>query len=73
MSKLPILKPREIIQKLKKLGFIEDHITGSHIIFYHPESQKRAVVPYHLKDLPPGTLSSILNESGVSKEEFIKA
>lgn len=73
MPKLPILKPREIIQKLKKLGFIEDHITGSHIIFYHPESQKRAVVPYHLKDLPPGTLSSILNESGVSKEEFIKA
>lgn len=73
MPKLPILKPREIIKKLKKLGFLEDHITGSHIIFYHPKSKKRAVVPYHLKDLPLGTLSSILNESGISKEEFIKA
>jgi len=73
MAKLPILKPKKIIQKLKKLGFVEDHITGSHIILYHPQTKKRAVVPYHLKDLPSGTLISLLKEAGISKEKFIKS
>jgi len=31
MSKLPSLKPREIVKKLKKLGFIEYHQVGSHL------------------------------------------
>ena len=72
MPKLPILKPKKIIQKLKKLGFLEDHKTGSHIILYHPRTKKRAVVPYHLKDLPKGTLVSLLKEAGIEKEEFTK-
>lgn len=72
MPKLPILKPKQIIQKLKRLGFVEDHKTGSHLILYHPGTKKRAVVPYHLKDLPKGTLVSLLKEAGVEKEEFIK-
>lgn len=72
MPKLPSLKPKKIIRKLKKLGFIEDHTTGSHIIFYHPKTKKRAVVPYHLKDLPLGTLLSLLREAGVDKEDFLK-
>jgi len=73
MPKLPALKPKEIIKKLKKLGFVKDHQTGSHIIFYHPQTKKRAVVPRHLKDLPKGTLNSLLKEAGIEKEEFIKA
>ncbi len=64
---------KEVIKKLKKLGFIEDRQSGSHKIFYHPETKDRAVVPYHLKELPKGTLSAILRESNVSKEDFEKA
>jgi len=55
---------------LRSLGFQKDHITGSHFVFYHPQTKKRAVVPRHLKDLPKGTLMSILREVGISKEEF---
>lgn len=73
MPKLPSYKPREILQKLKTLGFEEDHITGSHVILYHPVTKRRAVVPYHLKDIPKGTLSSMLKEAGITKQEFIKA
>lgn len=64
--------PKEVISKLKKLGFAEDRQSGSHKIFYHPKTKKRAVVPYHLKELPKGTLSAIMRESGISKEEFEK-
>lgn len=54
----------------QKLGFILDRQSGSHKVFYHPQTKKRAVIPDHLKEIPKGTLSAILRESGISKEEF---
>jgi predicted RNA binding protein YcfA (HicA-like mRNA interferase family) len=30
------------------------------------------VVPVHKKDLPPGTLRSIIRQAGLSEEEFIR-
>ena len=72
MPKLPSITPRRLIKKLGKLGFIEDHPSGSHIIMYHPQTGKRAVIPYHLSDIPKGTLHSILKESGIGVNEFAK-
>ena len=65
-------KPKEVISKLKKLGFIEDRQSGSHKIFYHPKLKLRAVIPYHLKEIPKGTMSAILRESKISKDDFEK-
>lgn len=73
MPKLPAIKPKDIIRKLKTLGFIQDHLSGSHVILYHSQNKKRAVVPYHLRDIPKGTLSSMLKEAGITKKEFIGA
>ena len=73
MSKLPALTPRKVEKKLKNLGFILDHQTGSHRVYYNSETKRRAVVPFYLKDLKPGTLSSILREADISRDEFIKA
>ncbi len=70
MSKLPSLTPRKLIKILKNLGFKIDHSTGSHFIFYNSKTKKRAVVPYHVKDLPKGTIMSILKEAGISRKEF---
>lgn len=72
MSRLPSLTPKEVIKKLQKLGFVEDHVTGSHVVLFNPETKHRAVVPYHIKDLPKGTLAAILRESGISREAFLK-
>jgi len=72
MPKLPILKPRQLVKKLQKLGFIKDHQTGSHLVMYHPDTGRRAVVPIHLKDIPKGTLAAILRESQISLKEFLK-
>lgn len=71
MPKLPILKPKELIKKLQRLGFVKDHTTGSHLVMYHLETRRRAVVPIHLKDILKGTLSAILREAGIKKEEII--
>ena len=72
MSKLPPLTPKKLRKILKDIGFKLDHTTGSHFIFYNPQTKKRAVVPLHRKDLPKGTLMSILKEAGISKEDIRK-
>ena len=65
MSKTPRLNSKEVIDLLKSNGFVLDHVTGSHYIFYNREWKKRVTVPYHSKDLPIGTLKSILREAGI--------
>jgi hypothetical protein len=37
-----------------------DDTSGSHRIFYNPVSCRRAVVPSHNRDVPKGTLISLL-------------
>jgi predicted RNA binding protein YcfA (HicA-like mRNA interferase family) len=68
MPKLPVIIPKDIIRVLEKEGFVLDRIKGSHHIYYHPETKRRAVIPYHKKDLPKGTLLEILKQAGISKE-----
>jgi predicted RNA binding protein YcfA (HicA-like mRNA interferase family) len=71
MPKLPAVKPRQIIRFLERNGFILDHISGSHFIFYNAVSRRRAVVPQHNRDVPKGTLMSMLREAGFTREELI--
>lgn len=68
-----IYTPKQVLAKFKKLGFVEDRQSGSHKILYHPETQARTVIPFHVKELPKGTFSSILRESKITKQEFEKA
>jgi len=70
MPKLPTLKPKELIRKLESLGFVHQRTTGSHMIFKHPQTGSRANVPFHLSEIPKGTLSAILRESGIRKEDL---
>ncbi|WP_456327718.1 type II toxin-antitoxin system HicA family toxin [Archaeoglobus sp.] len=70
MSKLPVLTPEKVEKILKRKGFILDRAKGSHRIYYHPETRRRVVVPFHKKDLPKGTLLEILKQAGISKEEL---
>jgi len=65
MPKTPRLTSKQVIKLLKKEGFILDHVSGSHYVFYHPVDGRRAVVPYHAKDLPIGTLKAILRSVGL--------
>lgn len=70
MPKLPALTAKKVIAILKNHGFQLHHSTGSHFIFRHPQTNRRVTVPYHIKDLPKGTLLSILKQAGLSKEDL---
>ncbi|HZX58586.1 MAG TPA: type II toxin-antitoxin system HicA family toxin [Mucilaginibacter sp.] len=56
---------QDIINLLKDAGFVLDRIKGSHHIFFHPQNNKRAVVPHPKKDLPTGTARAILKQAGI--------
>jgi predicted RNA binding protein YcfA (HicA-like mRNA interferase family) len=60
-----------LLRKLQKLGFEIDHTTGSHVILHHPVTRRRAVVPVHRRDLPRGTIASLLREAGVDWRELL--
>lgn len=61
---------REVLRKLKILGFVVDHVSGSHYILIGPQ-QQRTVVPFHRsRDLRRGTLQAIIKQAGVPEDTF---
>lgn len=70
MPKLPALNSKKILKILEKAGFCIDHISGSHYILYNHLSGKHITVPFHAKDLPKGTLHSILKSAEIEKDDL---
>jgi predicted RNA binding protein YcfA (HicA-like mRNA interferase family) len=70
MPKFPSLTSQQVVKVLEQKGFVLDRSKGSHRIYFHPETKKRVVVPFHRKDLPQGTLREILRQAGISREEL---
>jgi len=73
MTKLPSLKARDVIKKLRKAGFEFDRqAKGSHEIWYNPSTRRRTTVPNHPgTDLPKGTVKAIMKQAGLSLKEFL--
>ena len=72
MPKLPVISGKKIVKAFSKIGFELDHQTGSHMILRQKESPfRRLTIPNH-KVVSTGTLKEIINQSGLSREEFIK-
>ena len=72
-SKLPILRPEELIRVLEKLGFSSPRKSkGSHFRFKHPDG-RRTTVPVHKgRDISRGLLRKILRDMDISPEELKK-
>lgn len=60
----------EAVRALRRLGFESIRQTGSHLIMRRGE--KTVVVPQH-KPIKPGTLRGMLDQAGISLEEFTQA
>ena len=72
MGRLAGYRYREIIARLKKLGFEFDRqAAGSHEIWFNPRTNGYTTIPNHSGDMPEGTLRAILRNAGVSAEEFL--
>lgn len=71
--RLPSLKARDVIRALQKAGFSIVRTTGSHYRLVHDSDPTRqTTVPVHTrKDIPRGTLRSIIDQAGLTVDEFI--
>ena len=74
MTKLPTLSSKKVIKALRAAGF-EDapkKAKGSHIAMVkRTRSTMRLVVIPNRKSLPKGTLHAILDQAGLSREDFL--
>jgi len=62
-------KAVEVLAKLKRAGFQVRRQSGSHIVLRHPDG-RQTYVAMHTRDLPIGTLKSILHQANLTLEEF---
>jgi predicted RNA binding protein YcfA (HicA-like mRNA interferase family) len=72
MSRLAGYKYREIVKILKKFGFeFLRQASGSHEIWYNPNTNRYTTIPNHPGDMPEGTLRAILKQAGIDVEAFL--
>ncbi len=82
MPKLPRVPAAEVIRALERMGFVKVRQRGSHVILKkqlpvdeqsdREPTEVGCVVPLHRKTIAVGTLKSILNQAGISVEEFLE-
>ena len=69
MPKIPVLKPKQVINVLERIGFVKERSKGSHIQFF--KENVRVTVSTHNKDVRRGTLLNIIRQANLTVEEFI--
>lgn len=70
MPKQPVLRPREVVKILERLGFKLGRQKGSHCLYI--KNDRLVTVPYHNKDLKPKTLKHIIKQAGIDVKILIK-
>jgi predicted RNA binding protein YcfA (HicA-like mRNA interferase family) len=71
-GRLPVATGKDAVRELRSAGFIVDRVVGSHHVMTFPNDPTRTeTVPVHAgRDLKPGTLRSVIRQSGLTVEEF---
>ncbi len=68
---LPVLKPREVVALLERLGFVEVRQRGSHRQYRHTDG-RGTTVPFHgSHDISPTLLRKIARDIGLTVEELL--
>jgi len=75
MPKLPVISSKQIIRVLQKAGFeyAPKRGKGSHLAFVKRGQDKtRLVIVPDRNEVPKGTLIAILDQAGLTREEFME-
>jgi predicted RNA binding protein YcfA (HicA-like mRNA interferase family) len=70
VTKLPSLKPRQVVRVLERAGFTLRKSKSSHRTYV--KGSLRVTVPYHSTDIKLGTLRSIIEQAGMTPDEFLQ-
>jgi predicted RNA binding protein YcfA (HicA-like mRNA interferase family) len=70
-ERLPVISGAQLIRSLERQGWEAIRQRGSHVRLKHPDRSVFLVVPLH-RELKRGTLSGILRDAGLDRDEFRK-
>jgi predicted RNA binding protein YcfA (HicA-like mRNA interferase family) len=70
MGDVPVLKPREVEERLFVLGIVLARQRGSHRQYRHPDG-RATTVPHHSYDIAPALLRQIAKDIGVPVRDFV--
>lgn len=66
-----IVSGKQMCRVLEQRGWTLARINGSHHIYRHADTGRRAVVPVHgNQDLKPGTQRSIMRDAGLTDDDL---
>ena len=71
MGSVPVLKPREVVARLERLGFVEVRQRGSHKQFRHADGRVTTVPMHAGRDISPTLLRQICRDIRVTVPEFV--
>lgn len=69
-SGLPAVTGTRLVKALQAAGFAVTSTRGSHHRLKHPDGRATTVLVHAGKDVPKGTLRSILRDAGLSAEDL---
>ena len=70
MSRLPVVKFKQMEKILLHLGFVAVRQKGSHIFYRHPDGRTTTLPNHPGKDLARPLIREILREIEITPEEF---
>jgi predicted RNA binding protein YcfA (HicA-like mRNA interferase family) len=68
-ERLPVVSGAQLVRVLEQLGWEVVRQRGSHVRLKHSDRSAFLVVPLH-RELKRGTLSGILRDAGLDREEL---
>ncbi|HLG10932.1 MAG TPA: type II toxin-antitoxin system HicA family toxin [Dehalococcoidia bacterium] len=61
---------RELKRRLRALGFVLLRQGGRHAFWGYPDGSRTTSISRHRGEIPPGTLSKILRDLGIPRDDF---
>ena len=69
-ARLPAVRPRQAVRALERAGWQVHRQRGSHLSMKKEGSRFLITIPMHRRDIPKGTLRGIIEDAGLTVEEF---
>lgn len=72
-ARLPRVTAEQTLRALRRDGWFLSRQSGSHAMLRRPEREGRVTVPLHRgRTLKLGTIASIIEQAGLTTEEFLE-
>ncbi|MBW1700485.1 MAG: type II toxin-antitoxin system HicA family toxin [Deltaproteobacteria bacterium] len=72
MGSFPLLKPKEFMAILERIGFKAVRQRGSHKQFRHPDGRGTTVLFHSGRDISPILLRQIAKDAGLTIDELLR-